>query len=32
VNEGLLTATLKLRRKPLIARFAEEIDSLYTGH
>jgi len=32
VQEGLITATLKLRRKELLARFAREIEVLYAGH
>ncbi|KAF0219323.1 MAG: long-chain acyl-CoA [Geobacteraceae bacterium] len=32
VQEGLITATLKLRRKALLARFAGKVESLYTGH
>jgi len=32
VAGGLLTATLKIRRKQIISRFAEEIDRLYEGH
>lgn len=32
VQEGLVTATLKIRRKPLLARFAPEIARLYEGH
>jgi long-chain acyl-CoA synthetase len=32
VQDGLLTATLKLRRKQLLARFAAEIADLYAGH
>lgn len=32
VQEGLITATLKLRRKELLARFAGEIEALYAGH
>ncbi|HEY6872062.1 MAG TPA: long-chain fatty acid--CoA ligase [Geobacteraceae bacterium] len=32
VQEGLITATLKLRRKELMARFANEIEALYAGH
>jgi long-chain acyl-CoA synthetase len=31
-SEGLLTATLKIRRDQLLARFAGEIDHLYAGH
>jgi long-chain acyl-CoA synthetase len=32
VQEGLITATLKLRRKELLARFAGEIEALYAEH
>ncbi|HEX9078133.1 MAG TPA: AMP-binding protein, partial [Desulfuromonadaceae bacterium] len=32
VQEGLITATLKLRRKELLARFAREVEALYAGH
>jgi long-chain acyl-CoA synthetase len=32
VQEGLITATLKLRRKELLARFGREIEVLYAGH
>jgi long-chain acyl-CoA synthetase len=32
VQEGLITATLKLRRKELLARFAREVETLYAGH
>lgn len=32
VAGGLLTATLKIRRKQIITRFAQEIDRLYEGH
>jgi long-chain acyl-CoA synthetase len=32
VQEGLITATLKLRRKPLLERYADEIEALYAGH
>ena len=32
IDSGLITATLKLRRKPIIERFAAEIESLYAGH
>jgi len=32
VAAGLLTATLKIRRKQIISRFAAEIDRLYEGH
>lgn len=31
-SEGLLTATLKIRRALLLERFASEIDRLYDGH
>ena len=32
IDNGLLTPTLKLRRKPIAERFASEIDALYSGH
>jgi len=32
VQEGLMTATLKLRRKQLLERYATEIEKLYEGH
>jgi len=32
INDGLITATLKLRRKQLYERFTAEIESLYEGH
>jgi long-chain acyl-CoA synthetase len=32
VQDGLITATLKLRRKELLARFVAEIEALYAGH
>lgn len=32
VQEGLITATLKLRRKELLEQFAEEVEALYAGH
>ena len=32
VQEGLITATLKLRRKELLERFAREVEALYVGH
>jgi long-chain acyl-CoA synthetase len=32
VQDGLVTATLKLRRKQLLERYAEEIESMYAGH
>jgi long-chain acyl-CoA synthetase len=32
VQDGLMTATLKLRRKQLLERFAGEIDKMYAGH
>jgi long-chain acyl-CoA synthetase len=32
INDGLITATLKLRRKQMIERFQGEIEGLYAGH
>lgn len=32
IRDGLLTATLKLRRHELLSRFAGEVDALYAGH
>lgn len=32
VQDGLLTATLKLRRKQLLERYAGEIERMYAGH
>jgi long-chain acyl-CoA synthetase len=32
VQDGLMTATLKLRRKQLLERYADEIGKMYTGH
>lgn len=32
VQEGIITATLKLRRKELLEKFAEEVEALYAGH
>lgn len=32
VNDGLMTATLKLRRTQLMERYAAEIEALYEGH
>ena len=32
VQEGMITATLKLRRKALLARFGREVEALYAGH
>jgi len=32
VQDGLITATLKLRRKQLLQRHGEEIERLYAGH
>lgn len=32
VDDGLLTATLKLRRRQMLKRFAAEIAALYQGH
>lgn len=32
VQDGLMTATLKLRRKQLLERFAGEIERMYAGH
>lgn len=32
VTDGLMTATMKLRRRQIIERFAEKIEELYAGH
>ena len=32
IESGLLTAALKLRRKPITELFSQEIESLYHGH
>jgi len=32
VQDGLMTATLKLRRKQLLERYADEIEKMYAGH
>lgn len=32
INDGLITSTLKLRRKQMEERFATEIEALYEGH
>jgi long-chain acyl-CoA synthetase len=32
IKEGLITSTLKLRRKELLAKFEREVESLYKGH
>jgi long-chain acyl-CoA synthetase len=32
IEEGLITATLKLRRSELMKKFAREVESLYEGH
>jgi long-chain acyl-CoA synthetase len=32
VEQGLITATLKLRRRELLTRFAREVEALYAGH
>jgi long-chain acyl-CoA synthetase len=32
VQEGLITATLKLRRRELLTKFAREVEALYAGH
>jgi long-chain acyl-CoA synthetase len=32
VQDGLMTATLKLRRKQLLERYAAEIEKMYAGH
>jgi long-chain acyl-CoA synthetase len=32
IDSGLITATLKVRRQPLLDQFSEEIETLYSGH
>ncbi len=32
IDSGLITATLKVRRQPIIEQFAEEIEGMYVGH
>lgn len=32
VNEGLITATLKIRRKQLLVKYSLEVEALYAGH
>lgn len=32
IDSGLITATLKVRRQPIIEQFAVEIEGLYAGH
>jgi len=32
IENGLLTPTLKIKRGPVVARFAKEIEQLYQGH
>jgi len=32
IDSGLITATLKVRRQPLLDQFSEEIEALYSGH
>jgi long-chain acyl-CoA synthetase len=32
VQDGLMTATLKLRRKQLLERYGDEIEKMYAGH
>jgi len=32
IREGLITATLKLRRRELLKQFAREVEELYAGH
>ncbi len=32
IESGLITAALKVRRKPIIEQFADEIESMYAGH
>jgi len=32
VNEGLITATLKIRRKQLLVKYSREVEALYAGH
>jgi long-subunit acyl-CoA synthetase (AMP-forming) len=32
MKDGLITNTLKLRRKKLLERFKQEVEALFTGH
>ena len=32
IDSGLITATLKVRRQPIIEQFAKEIEAMYAGH
>lgn len=32
IDSGLITATLKVRRQPIIDQFAEQIEQMYVGH
>lgn len=32
IDSGLITATLKVRRKPLLEQFESEVEALYAGH
>ena len=32
IEDGLITTTLKLRRKQIVNRFEQEVDSLFKGH
>ncbi|MBC8017822.1 MAG: long-chain fatty acid--CoA ligase [Verrucomicrobia bacterium] len=32
IQDGLITATLKLRRKQLLERYADAVESMYAGH
>ncbi len=32
IESGLLTPTLKVKREPVVKRYAKEIDELYQGH
>jgi len=32
IDSGLITATLKVRRQPIIDQFAEQVEQMYAGH